>query len=159
MLRGDGVVDSGFGSNDEVFINVLGRRCIVGSFPSHVDLIVYRGAVPPRWMVHLYPASKRIPWRGEYLEVRFSRDWVKWELAVPWWLMLLFAAVLPAWELASVFRRKRRIARHACVHCGYDLRASPERCPECGKRFEMQRGNHRLNRDDNRMWSILMLIW
>jgi hypothetical protein len=58
-------------------------------------------------------------------------------LACPFWFIMLLTAILPAARLAG-WRRRRRQARRLgmggglCRHCGYDCRATPERCPECG---------------------------
>ena len=41
-------------------------------------------------------------------------------------------AVLPALRLSCVLRDRRRGRHGLCPACGYDLRASPGRCPECG---------------------------
>ena len=38
------------------------------------------------------------------------------------------ALAAPAW---AVVRRRRRRTRNLCLRCGYDLRGSPGRCPEC----------------------------
>jgi hypothetical protein len=46
-----------------------------------------------------------------------------------------FAGLPMASLLLSLRRRRRRRALRAnghCPRCGYDLRATPERCPECG---------------------------
>ena len=59
-----------------------------------------------------------------------------WVLIVPFRVLVLPTLLLPAAWLAlrviRVVRRARRVRVNHCVTCGYDLRASPERCPECG---------------------------
>ncbi len=50
---------------------------------------------------------------------------------------------IPIWILAAIFslpksipmirqRLRRRLPPGCCPKCGYDLRATPDRCPECG---------------------------
>ena len=54
---------------------------------------------------------------------------------VPYWLVVALTGVLPAKAAATAVtsrRRRRRALAGQCVACGYDLRATPGRCPECG---------------------------
>jgi hypothetical protein len=52
--------------------------------------------------------------------------------AVPFWFLAPLFALLPTLWLAKVLRRRRWIAANRCPTCGYDMRATPDRCPECG---------------------------
>jgi hypothetical protein len=53
------------------------------------------------------------------------------------WIVLV-TGILPAVWLKKNRRRaaRRRAARGLCPACGYDLRATPSRCPECGATTE-----------------------
>jgi hypothetical protein len=63
---------------------------------------------------------------------RTNKAWPGWIIVVPYWLIALsFATPL---LMAGWRRLKSRRDRDAglCPTCGYDLRATPDRCPECG---------------------------
>jgi hypothetical protein len=51
---------------------------------------------------------------------------------IPYWLLAAATACLPLTRMIAHRRRARRAALNACPTCGYDLRATPDRCPECG---------------------------
>jgi len=52
-----------------------------------------------------------------------------WGISVPHWFAFLFTALPP---LVWFSRRAHRQIAGCCTRCGYDLRATPDRCPECG---------------------------
>ena len=60
------------------------------------------------------------------------RFWLQRSLTFPLSLPALFFALLPAVYLRRRHRIVRRRAGGLCPTCGYDLRASSGRCPECG---------------------------
>ena len=64
-------------------------------------------------------------------------------MAIPFWAPTILSLVLgiPAIVVARrsatrAYRRKHRL----CIGCGYDIRESKERCPECGKKFDRGMG-------------------
>jgi hypothetical protein len=65
------------------------------------------------------PGPRTGVWRGTFV-------------IVPYWMPAALFATAPApWGIAYRRHRRRQRAGH-CPTCGYDLRATPDRCPECG---------------------------
>ena len=85
--------------------------------------------------------GRPVPERGMGSAAMFGDRWsysggntrfVGRSFVLPYWLALVAASVVLTpfvW-----LRRRRRSRRDAglCPSCGYDLRATPDRCPECG---------------------------
>jgi hypothetical protein len=59
-----------------------------------------------------------------------------WIIVLPHWSLTILFAILPITWLRHRLRLRRRAKRRQCRHCGYDLRFSSDRCPECGEPIE-----------------------
>ena len=66
---------------------------------------------------------------GGYAGFVFRHDQRGFIVGAPHPVFCLLLASPLGFRLA---RRGRRRATGLCPNCGYDLRATPERCPECG---------------------------
>jgi hypothetical protein len=62
--------------------------------------------------------------------VPIPKTWAM-QLSVPLWLLAIVLPILPAWRFLQICRRPPPEGTF-CPQCHYDLRANPDRCPECG---------------------------
>jgi hypothetical protein len=91
------------------------------------------------WCIIEVATMLYIPWKhGPSESVKFDMP-----VEMPNWLSIAIFAVLPmTWISAYLCSKWRNSTRHkmgCCLTCGYDLRASPDRCPECGTETKVAR--------------------
>ena len=53
-------------------------------------------------------------------------------LQLPCWMITIPMLCLAPWWIWHYWQHRRSSRKGLCPRCGYDLRASPLRCPECG---------------------------
>ena len=93
------------------------------------------------WPYRNLPEGPQNRWLGFGLAVNTSQRY--YELVTPAW----FVVIATASSGLLVLRRARRLQRATqlglCPHCGYDVRATPDRCPECGTAIISSPRSHR----------------
>jgi hypothetical protein len=127
--------------DDWVWWSVGGDACVAHKSYSYSDTVELGGG----WTWQTEPASTpppsdfptdhswggfgyewRPPARNMYREFRGSAA-----ITFPLWAPAALLATLPGIRLYRRLRPKRPPGH--CRRCGYDLRATPDRCPECGR--------------------------
>jgi hypothetical protein len=63
-------------------------------------------------------------------------------VSAPYWPLAAVCLILPAQWCHTRWRRRHRKKAGKCIDCGYDIRATPNRCPECGSVPTNQRTAH-----------------
>ena len=106
------------------------------------------GLLSPEWAGRVWP--ERWDWKiKDQAPIGYADDWSanRWGFSIearddfsvfrsrivvfPLWLPTLLLALLPLARLVRLVRRRHKPG--LCPDCGYDLRASKDRCPECGR--------------------------
>jgi hypothetical protein len=89
------------------------------------DVHVYYGTRYSKRLVGFGTAEQWPEYGGRYVNV-------------PHWFFVLLFAGMGFWFGRAWWKRRGREMAGKCRVCGYDMRATPQRCPECGTAALMQ---------------------
>jgi hypothetical protein len=118
---------------------------VILAIPNGYLLVIYQGgpgmipkigAHPDRWEFYFDPPVKGVPilWNLSILPTYFGRPGIPnfrvRRVTVPLWILVLVSGT--PWASRRIWKRLHYRASGSCHACGYDLRATPDRCPECG---------------------------
>ena len=90
----------------------------------------YDDRVEPYWYLAGFRGF-RMHWRLYF----YARPGGDWGVFIPLWMPSGLFVVFLVMRFVPFARRRKRKKLGLCANCGYDLRASKDRCPECGEEF------------------------
>ena len=136
--------------DDRVFLTSPQRSATILSFRGEVECIWHRPAYnqSPAWYADDprtptlatldLPLGRKWYWAGFAYDPPSphspwgSKTWTFTSVAFPLWSVIALASTLPIAWCVQRGRGRRRVGTGLCLACGYDLRASFDKCPECG---------------------------
>ncbi len=84
---------------------------------------------PVTWVLPGKPYHRRM---GDLSSMEGGLMFPGTAVTFPIWYLIVLTTLWPAMLTARLIRSRRRVQAGCCRICGYDLRATPDRCPECG---------------------------
>jgi hypothetical protein len=111
-------------THDLSYIDPAEVKSVISSFKHERSLLGF--GVKQSEEFHSWPVTSR----GPFSSITYGT--VTKTHYMPLWACLVLLGILPTIQYSRLARRLRRRRRGLCLNCGYDLRASPAKCPECG---------------------------
>ena len=120
----------------------------VRAYHAKNNRLYYRRLPTDEYLVYSAPSNSFMVWLGfKLIYGTAAPGFSYWGFELPDWFLAVILAAIGLFTWRKIALKQHRRTHGLCLSCGYDLRATPERCPECGAmRAELDQRLDRLKR-------------